>query len=86
MKSTTILIASYEDPKIMETIAQFQKFTTKNELKDPTTTKLPKVSLQIHGCDGNDLKKKSIFIEGPSEKLIKLSTVKVPKGIILKFI
>ena len=85
MKSSTILIASYDTPKITEAVSQFRKFTTDHNLKNPTTIKVPKVTFQIHGCDGNDLRTKSILIEGPSEKLMKLPTVKVPKGVLLKF-
>lgn len=84
--SATVVIASYESEKIKKTISQFKKFTVSHQLQSPTNIKQPKNLIKIHGCNGDDLMRKSIFITGPFDTLTKLTTVKTPKGVVLQFI
>ena len=84
--STTVVIASYEAEKISKTILQFKKFAEKHQLKKPVNVKQPKSVADIHGCNGDDLKRKTILLTGSLETLTNIHTVRAPKGVVLQFV
>jgi hypothetical protein len=86
MTTATVVIASYESEKIKKAVLQFKKFTVSHHLTNPTNVKQPKSVIKIHGCNGDDLIRKSILITGPLETLTKLPTVQTPKGVVLQFV
>ena len=83
--SATIVIASYDDEKITKTINAFKKFAISHKLKEPISIRQPKNLIKIPGCNGRDLKRKSIRIGG-LETLSNVHTVRAPKGVLLQFI
>ncbi len=84
--STTVVIASYESEKIKKTILQFKKFAEMHNLEKLVNVKQPRSVAKIHGCNGDDLKRKTILLTGSSETLTNIHTVRAPKGVVLQFV
>ena len=82
--SATVVFASYEFDKIRQAYESFKRFIEKHDLSS-TRLQTTNARMIIHGCDYSELKKRSIVIKGPSETLLQLPYVKVPKGVLLKF-
>ncbi|MHB8546500.1 MAG: hypothetical protein ACYDAJ_07020 [Nitrosotalea sp.] len=90
-KSAKLVVTSYDLPKVNGTITKIMKQSSRlnvNVTGGPITMRMTVSQNQpkIWGCEGDDVKMKSISVSGSSDNLKKLLKIHAPDGVYLQLL
>lgn len=89
--SAKIVVSSYNLPQVQGTITKIMTQSPKYHVKTVGKPFIQKMSVssnqpKIWGCDGKDVKTRSIFLSGSSDDLKKLLKIPAPDGVLIQLL